>query len=300
MNTADYVDNYIREMKEYGLAKDMIVWNAAMACAGWPYVYSSWGDYCTPSERRKRYRMTGKETIKTKCKGFDSGNCSGCEWYPEKNRVRCYDCRGFTDWGLKQVGIDLYGDTCSTQWNTAKNWQDKGPIGTMPKNTLCCLFVQKDGKWNHTGFGYNLETVECSSGVQYTKNRAAKWTHWAVPAGLYEKEIKPEPEPEYPTLRPGAKNIYVKMMQEMLLDRGYDLGICGADGDYGPATEKAVKQFQKDWGLTQDGICGPKTWEKLRTSIPKEKRYTVTIPDLDLTQAKAICNNYPGSTYREM
>ena len=35
------------------------------------------------------------------------------------------------------------------------------------------------------------------------------------------------------------------------------------DGEFGPATETAVKAFQKLFGLTQDGVIGPDTWEKL-------------------------------------
>lgn len=35
------------------------------------------------------------------------------------------------------------------------------------------------------------------------------------------------------------------------------------DGNVGPATENAVKAFQRSKGLTSDGIAGPKTWEQL-------------------------------------
>lgn len=33
------------------------------------------------------------------------------------------------------------------------------------------------------------------------------------------------------------------------------------DGDYGPATEAAIKSWQGYFGLTQDGIVGPQTWD---------------------------------------
>tara|TARA_R110002153_G_scaffold247311_1_gene403383 strand:- start:75 stop:713 length:639 start_codon:yes stop_codon:yes gene_type:complete len=35
------------------------------------------------------------------------------------------------------------------------------------------------------------------------------------------------------------------------------------DGNFGESTELAVKKYQKNNGLTQDGVVGPKTWEKI-------------------------------------
>jgi len=42
---------------------------------------------------------------------------------------------------------------------------------------------------------------------------------------------------------------------------GYNCGT--PDGNFGKQTEVAVKAFQKQYGLTQDGIVGPKTAERL-------------------------------------
>lgn len=273
MNNADYVAAQIKKMESSGMPLPSIVWNTALLCVGWPYVYSAWGDLCTPQERRKRYKMCpGHPTIKSKCRGFDSGNCKGCQWFPDMQRVRCFDCRGFTDWCLRQIGIDLYGDTCSTQWNTAKNWSNRGEIGTMPANVLCCLFVKKNGKWQHTGFGFNGETIECSSGVQYSKKRASKWTNWAIPAGLYDVP----PEPSKPTLRKGDKGPYVVELQIDLIKLGYDVGKTGADGKFGRNTQKAVKAFQKEHKdmngnpLVVDGIVGQKSWWAIDDALEKE------------------------------
>ena len=41
------------------------------------------------------------------------------------------------------------------------------------------------------------------------------------------------------------------------------------DGIFGSQTERAVKQFQKQQGLTQDGIAGPATLKRLGITIGK-------------------------------
>lgn len=66
-------------------------------------------------------------------------------------------------------------------------------------------------------------------------------------------------------LSKGAKGEQVKNLQILLIGKGYSCGSSGADGDFGTNTDKAVKKFQKDNGLTADGICGKDTWTKLLT-----------------------------------
>ncbi len=78
---------------------------------------------------------------------------------------------------------------------------------------------------------------------------------------------------------------------------GYQLPTYGADGDYGAETIAAVKEFQKDHGLTADGVCGPKTWAALKKAEePKTVTYTVTIPGLDRNEADELLKKYDKAT----
>lgn len=196
MNSADFVDTLVEQMKSGGIPLSEECWRVALACVGWAYVYGAWGAECTPAERRKRLGYNPDHTtIKTACQVLSGkkGSCDGCKWYPDGHRTRCFDCRGFVDWVLKEVaGFDLYGDTVSTQWSHADNWCAKGQIGKdpIPKGVLVNVFICKDGKWTHTGFYKDGATVECSSGVQYfEKMKAGRWTHWAV-AKCFKDEME--------------------------------------------------------------------------------------------------------------
>lgn len=279
MNSAAYVDNLIADLKAAGVPLQQIAWEAAKACVGWPYVFGARG---------------GKTT---------------------KNgvTVRQFDCRGFTYWILLAVyGWKLMGAGCTSQWNDENNWKAKGEVSALPTDTLCCLFYrEKDDprKMAHTGFYFNGETVECSKGVQYSKTRNKKWQYWAVPVCI-DGEVTPSPAPEpsvkRPTIRRGNRNTYVKECQTMLQQLGYNLGICGIDGDFGSATLAAVEMFQREHGLTVDGIVGPATWAALDKAVAEKQQsppeepitldlYTVHLPNLPLYKAEAIVSQYEGA-----
>ena len=63
------------------------------------------------------------------------------------------------------------------------------------------------------------------------------------------------------TLEKGDSGDSVKKLQQRLKELGYYTSYC--DGSYGDRTASAVKAFQKNNGLTQDGIAGPSTQKKL-------------------------------------
>lgn len=68
-------------------------------------------------------------------------------------------------------------------------------------------------------------------------------------------------------LRNGDEGAAVKELQSMLIQIGYDLGRWGADGDFGDATEMAVRQFQRDHGCDVDGQVGPETLKALEKAL---------------------------------
>lgn len=66
-----------------------------------------------------------------------------------------------------------------------------------------------------------------------------------------------------PTLKKGAKEVAVRGVQRRLIQLGFDPG--EIDGDFGDATEAAVKAFQEKYDLDADGIVGPLTWAALNS-----------------------------------
>ena len=116
MYKADEVEALKKRLEAEGKSKAEIVVALAWACFGWPYVWGAWGAMCTPEERKTRagYRPDKKENIYRTCPVLsgEQASCDGCPW----QGTRCFDCRGLTDWLLKQVGLDLYGDTCGAQY----------------------------------------------------------------------------------------------------------------------------------------------------------------------------------------
>jgi hypothetical protein len=83
-----------------------------------------------------------------------------------------------------------------------------------------------------------------------------------------EDQVKQEPATVYysvrmPRLSKGSKGEPVKTLQILLIGYKYSCGAYGADGDFGSATDAAIRRYQKAHGLSVDGVVGPATWKKL-------------------------------------
>lgn len=76
------------------------------------------------------------------------------------------------------------------------------------------------------------------------------------------------PNDQYPgtSLRVGSRGDSVRHMQTYLRAISEAFPVIPritADGAFGPATEAAVRAFQRFFGLSADGVIGPNTWNKI-------------------------------------
>lgn len=267
---------------------------------GWPYVWGAVGSDCSPS-RRQYYAGRDvcpegeKRVIISGCQALNGSgkSCGGCKWYPDNMRTLCNDCQGFCKNIFSRVGITLPGAGATSMYNTAFAFTERGKIADMP-NVVCLVFMQSGDKMSHVGIHIgNGDIIHCSGTVKRGKTTDRGWTHYAVPKGMSGNV----PTTDKPTLRKGANGEYVTLLQTMLIRRGYSCGASGADGKFGNATFNAVKAFQKDSGLVQDGVVGKNTWAALEEG--ETELYTVTVRHISKTVAESIINTYGGTMKKE-
>lgn len=220
------------------------------------------------------------------------------------------DCSGLFAWAFKQLGgaiahgsNSIWDRYCSSKGKIVSGRKaDKAPLapGTA-------VFTGTDSEKPHIGLyvgdNHVIEASGTQAGVCLSNLTAGKWKYWGeLKNVIVEKTEAPEtPEPSgetRPTLRRGSKGEWVKKLQEELIARGYDLAPYGADGDFGKVTEAAVKQFQRDNGLSADGVAGPKTYAALEQGT-KLIRYTVTVPNLTKAKAEELVKAYAGASMKE-
>lgn len=94
--------------------------------------------------------------------------------------------------------------------------------------------------------------------------------------------------------RKGSSGETVRTIQQKLKRWGYYSG--AVDGIYGSDTVKAVRQFQKKNGLTQDGVCGKATLQALGISTGTSSAGAGQQNDLYLL-AKMISAEARGEPY---
>lgn len=219
--------------------------------------------------------------------GYYNGNKNGYAW-----------CDVFFDWIIWRLcGCDAkkaqalicqsgtYGASCTS---SAQYYKQGGRFFTEDPMVGDQIFFWNESKTAaaHTGivvgvddrYVYTIEgNTSGASGVvpnggcvcrkQYTRKYHRIYGYGRP---RYDEEPVAAPnkkEEGYPvnmkTLKKGDKGPQVKSLQALLIGYGYNLGRAGADGDFGSATDSALRKYQSRNDLNPDGVAGPKTWGKL-------------------------------------
>ncbi|PMB43063.1 peptidoglycan-binding protein [Fischerella thermalis CCMEE 5330] len=118
------------------------------------------------------------------------------------------------------------------------------------------------------------KTVTQSSSTRTQPNTRTQSTKRTQPNTRTQSTKRTQPTPRfekipgvqytskgYPILRLGMSNVEVRRLQMRLRKLGYLES--AADGDFGEATEAAVKAVQRRYGIEPDGVVGGETWEIL-------------------------------------
>lgn len=134
---------------------------------------------------------------------------------------------------------------------------------------------EDNGKGDNTGSPNHIGIVEKVSGstitvIEGNYGNAVKRRYMTIDGRYirgfgvpkYISEVS-KVDIELSILSKGSKGNEVKTLQRLLLALGYEMNGYGADGSFGGATEQAVKKFQKDRGLSVDGMVGQATWNAI-------------------------------------
>ena len=219
--------------------------------------------------------------------------------YWRENAKRVWDCNGLAEGYYKDItGIDIntkcrynYSGWCSVKGSGKVPNEHKVPglavfYGSKASNISHVGYLvapvnesKPDGDW------YVIEAKGVMYGVVKTKLNSGKWNFWGYMDKYFDYsghadgvEIEELDTFGYRTLRKGDEGEDVKELQKLLMKAGYKLPKYGADGDFGAETKEAVEAFQKDNGLTVDGIVGKQTFAALEKYEEKKENVEASAP----------------------
>lgn len=211
-------------------------------------------------------------------------------------------CAAFVSWCfVKAYGLDAakkllcgglhhYTPTGANRFKAKGRYTKRGK-GTPQIGDVIYFYSSAKGRIGHVGIVYKVDsskvyTIEGNtSGASelITNGGGVKKKSYKLTSTYIDGYGRPDFENIEPSstddtttyelgdrlLKLGCEGDDVKELQKALVSLGYSCGSWGADGEYGDATEIAVRNFQNDTGLEQDGQYGEKTHAALTTALDK-------------------------------
>ena len=213
--------------------------------------------------------------------------------YWRAHAARVWDCNGMAEGIYKDYsGVDIntkarynYSQWCGTKGSGLIPAKQRVPgaaifWGDSAANIHHVAYLYKPVNANNPeGNWYIIEARGVNYGVVMTKLNSRKPDYWGLMTKYFDytgttASTSPTPTTVVTdtntfgsrTLQKGSKGNDVKELQKILMQQGYTLPKYGADGDFGSETETAVKAFQKNNGLTVNGIVDTNMFVKLKAT----------------------------------
>lgn len=175
-------------------------------------------------------------------------------------------------WQENDAYIPQAGDVIFYDWDDSGSGDNRGSsdhVGVVvyvSGNTIKVIEGNKNNAVGYRTLAINGKYIRGYGLPDYASKATAApaETKPATPAATKKEEYTMNMR----YLRKDAKGEDVKALQILLAGRGYKCGSYGpnkdgVDGDYGAATENAVRAYQSANGLTVDGEAGPQTMGSL-------------------------------------
>lgn len=165
--------------------------------------------------------------------------CSGKFWtteYVDGRKIRVQaDFRKYPSW-LESISDHSAMFNRLSRYENLRNCQDYEEA---------CINVKKDGY---------------ATAPDYTRtllNTIRKYNLW-----LWDYEVlRNYSYVKLRTIRQGSDGGGVYLLQCLLKDNGYTVDL---DGQFGGQTDYVLRKYQESKGLVADGVCGQKTWMRIR------------------------------------
>lgn len=191
-------------------------------------------------------------------------------------------------WGRYAIGNNIFGIKADKSWKgpvLVRRTAEQNPDGSVyyvdapfreyPSLAACIAdhfaFLRDNARYGAAGvflaktpeeYFAALKRAGYATDVDYVAKLMAMMRSVGIWLdGMSQSDAPPAPRNESRLLMVGLKGDDVKRLQEALL--GLHLYVGRVDGDFGPRTEQAVREYQRERGLAVDGIAGAQTLRAL-------------------------------------
>lgn len=203
---------------------------------------------------------------------------------PENEMAYHVGSNVYTPSALRNLGT--YPNNCTIGIEMAHDdWTGRPSAATYARTVELAAKILRRHNLTTTALWTHHQVVGWKDCHRWYTNNPAEWVKFVadVAAAMGGRAVTiPTPKPinnreleVIDLLNQGDKGSRVNQLQIDLNKLGYKLVV---DGDFGPATDKAVEDFQRKNNLAVDGVVGPKTTAILAKAIAN---LTKPVPEKD-------------------